>query len=65
MRSAASVASTRAFFARKNAAAAVASYPSRMSSYQTALHLWGIENPTASREDCERKARTLRRKFNV
>lgn len=65
MRSAASTAATRQFFARRASATAVATYATRDFAYRGALALWDGANPTATYEQRDVKARVLRRKFKV
>ena len=61
MRSAASVESTRRYFARRNAPAAAASLPSRESAYRGALALWDRAHPEATYVERDAEARRLRR----
>lgn len=65
MRSAASVESTRRYFARRNAPAAAASMASRESAYRGALALWLAENPLATCHELDAQARRLRRVHKV
>lgn len=65
MRSAASVESTRRYFARRNAPDAAASMASRESAYRGALALWDAAHPDSTYVDREAEARRLRRVHKV
>lgn len=65
MRSTASVASTRRYFARKNAPSSQAAVPSRESAYRGALALWDSTHPDATFAERDREALRLRRVHKV
>lgn len=65
MRSAASVESTRRYFARRNAPDAAASMASRESAYRGALALWCAAHPEATFVERDAEARRLRRVHKV
>lgn len=65
MRSAASIASTQRYFARRNAPAAAASFASRESAYRGALALWDRAHPEATYVERDNEARRLRRVHKV
>lgn len=65
MRSAASVESTRRYFARRNAPAATVSMASRESAYRGALALWEREHPEATHVEHDAAVRRLARAYKV